>query len=83
MFDKPTRFNTVKAHFYCNFFVFGFFGQQAEVHRTVKVGILYSKTAEVNGTKPKSLRYRRAECLTGSKRAEQWKNPYSALKGFL
>ena len=37
-------------------FVFAFFGQQAEVHRTVNVGILSGKPAEVNGTKPKSLR---------------------------
>ena len=44
------------------------------------VGTLHSKPADVNGTKPKSLRYRRAKCPTDSKRAEQGTNPYSALK---
>ena len=37
-------------------FVFAFFGQQAEGHRTGNIGTLNSKAAEVNGTKPKSLR---------------------------
>ena len=41
------------------------------------------RSAEVNGTKPKSLRYRRAEYLTDSKRAEQWKNSCSALNSFI
>ena len=41
---------------YTSEFVFAFFGQQAEVHRTVNVGTLNMKSAEVNGTKPKSLR---------------------------
>ena len=59
------------------------FGQQAEVHRTVNVGTLDSKLAEVNGTKTKSLRYRRAKYLIDSKRAGQGNNPYSALKFFL
>ena len=48
----------------------------------MKVGTLNSKSAEVNGKKPKSLRYRCAECLTDSKRAEQGIDPYSALKAF-
>lgn len=46
----------------------------------VEIGALHSKPAEVNGTKLKSLRFRRAESLTGSKRAEQGCKPYSALK---
>ena len=37
----------------------------------MEVGILNSKSAEVNGKKPKSLRYRRANNLTDSKRTEQ------------
>ncbi len=37
----------------------------------MEVGTLNSKPAEVNGTKTKSLRYEREECLTDSKRAEQ------------
>ena len=47
----------------------------------VEIGALHSKPAEVNGTKLKSLRFRRAESLTGSKRAEQGCKPYSALLG--
>ena len=41
---------------YTSEFVFAFFGQKAEVHRTGNIGTLNSKPAEVNGTKPKSLR---------------------------
>ena len=37
----------------------------------MEVGVLNSKSVEVNGTKPKSLRYEREECLTDGKRAEQ------------
>ena len=37
----------------------------------MNIGTLNSKPAEVNGTKPKSLRYRRVNSLTYSKRAEQ------------
>ena len=37
-------------------FVFAFFGQQAKVHRTVIGKRSEYKSAEVNGTKPKSLR---------------------------
>ena len=58
-------------HFNTSVFVFAFFGQQAEVHRTVEIKRLFCRSAEVNGTKPKSLLYRRAKWLTGSKRAEQ------------
>ena len=43
----------------------------------MEVGVLNSKTAEVNGKKTKSLRYKRAESLTDSKRAGQGK--YSLL----
>ena len=49
----------------------------------MNVGTLNGKTAEVNGTKTKSLRYRRAKYLIDSKRAGQGNNPYSALKFFL
>ena len=48
----------------------------------MEIGTLHSKFAEVNGKEPKSLRYRRAKCLTDSKRAEQGIDPYSALKVF-
>ena len=37
----------------------------------MEVGILNSKSAEVNGEKTKSLRHRRANYLPDSKRAEQ------------
>ncbi len=49
----------------------------------MEVGILNSKSAEVNGEKTKSLRHRRANYLPDSKRAEQGNDPYSALKFFL
>ena len=49
----------------------------------MEVGVLNSKSAEVNGTKPKSLRYRRAECLTDSKRAEQGLILTRLLKSFM
>ena len=49
----------------------------------MEVGTLNSKPAEVNGTKPKSLRYRRAECLTDSKRAEQGLILTRLLKPFM
>ena len=55
--------NTLKSLFFsvCSVFTppkfdFAFFGQKAEVHRTVGVGTVYIKPAEVNGTKTKSLR---------------------------
>ena len=43
-------------HFNTSEFVFAFFGQQAEVHRTVEIRHLFCRSAEVNGTKTKSLR---------------------------
>ena len=49
----------------------------------MEIDALHSKFAEVNGTKPKSLRYKRVNNLTDSKRAEQGNDPYSALKVFL
>ena len=49
----------------------------------MEAGVLNSKSAEVNGTKPKSLRYRRAECLTDSKRAEQGLILTRLLKSFM
>ena len=52
------------------------------MHRTVKVGILNGKPAEVNGTKAKSLRTG-LEMLTDSKRAGQGKLPYLALDSFI
>ena len=52
-------------------FVFAFFGQQAEVHRTVNGKHLLNRSAEVNGAKPKSLRYTRAKRIVSEKRAEQ------------
>ena len=39
-------------------FVFAFFGQEAEVHRTVESGQNLCRCAEVNGAKTKSLRCR-------------------------
>ena len=39
----------------------------------MNVGTLNSKPAEVNGTKPKSLRYRFVKQLVSKKRAEQGK----------
>lgn len=39
----------------------------------MRVGTFDSKSAEVNGTKPKSLRYRHAKRLISQKRAEQGK----------
>ena len=41
------------------------------MHRTVNIGTLNIKSAEVNGTKPKSLRYTRAKLIVSGKRAEQ------------
>ena len=41
------------------------------MHRTVNGKYLLYRYAEVNGTKPKSLRYRLAKQLTNSKIAEQ------------
>ena len=52
------------------------------MHRTVKVGILYSKSAEVNGTKPKSLRTGR-EKLHRQHKSRVRKSPYSALDSFI
>ena len=49
----------------------------------MNVGALNIRSAEVNGTKPKSLRYRRAECLTDSKRAEQGLILTRLLKSFM
>ena len=49
----------------------------------MEVGTLNSKSAEVNGTKPKSLRYRRINSPTDSKRARQGCNPYVAPKLFI
>ena len=48
----------------------------------MKVGTMNSKTAEVNGTKAKSLRTG-LEMLTDSKRAGQGKLPYLALDSFI
>ena len=41
------------------------------MHRTVKGNYLPYRSAEVNGTKPKSLRYMRAKRIVSEKRAEQ------------
>ena len=50
----------------------------------MEISMLNIKTAEVNGTKPKSLRYYRcAECLTDSKKAEQGTNLTRFLKSFM
>ena len=49
----------------------------------MNVGTLNGKTAEVNGIKPKSLRYRFVKQLVSKKRAEQGNFPYSALQIFL
>ena len=46
----------------------------------MEIDALHSKFAGVNGTKPKSLRYRCVDSLTDSKRAKQGGNPYLALK---
>ena len=49
----------------------------------MNIGTLNSKPAEVNGTKPKSLRYRRAKCIIGNKRAEQGKLSLLGSKSLL
>ena len=48
----------------------------------MKVGILYSKTAEVNGTKPKSLRTGR-EMPHRQQKSRAMEDPYSALQVLL
>ena len=53
------------------------------MHRTVEIKRLFCRSAEVNGTKPKSLRCRRTKCLIYSKRAEQGKGSYSTLNSFI
>ena len=53
------------------------------MHRTVKVGILDSKPAEVNGTKSKSLRYRHVKRACKQKKSRERKLPYSALNSFI
>ena len=52
-------------------FVFAFFGQEAEVHRTVERVQNPCRCAEVNGAKTKSLRCGRVEWLITQKRAGQ------------
>ena len=68
-------------------FVFAFFGQQAEVHRTVEGKHLFSQSAEVNGTKPKSLRYRLVKRLVNQKESRARKqsllSSQSAFMGVL
>ena len=49
----------------------------------MEVGILNSKSAEVNGTKPKSLCYRRAKSRTDGKIAEQGLILTRLLKSFM
>ena len=49
----------------------------------MEISMLNIKTAEVNGTKPKSLRRRRAKSPTHSKRAEQGTNLTRFLKSFM
>ena len=49
----------------------------------MEISLLNIKTAEVNGTKPKSLRRRRAKSPTHSKRAEQGTNLTRFLKSFM
>ena len=51
------------------------------MHRTVRVGTLNSKSAEVNGTKPKSLRTGR-EMPHRQQKSRAREFPYSALKVF-
>ena len=53
------------------------------MHRTVNVRRHGYEVCGSQRKKPKSLRYRRTECLVDSKRAEQGTQPYSALKLFL
>ena len=44
------------------------------MHRTVNGKHLLNRSAEVNGAKPKSLRYKRVKRLVSKKRAEQGKS---------
>ena len=53
------------------------------MHRTVEIGILSSKFAEVNGTKTKSLRYRHVKRACKQKKSQARNFPYSALNSFL
>ena len=49
----------------------------------MKRDLIPCRSAEVNGTKTKSLRCRRTKCPIDSKRAEQGKSPYSAQKSYI
>ena len=51
--------------------VFAFFGQQAEVHRTVGEKYLLCRSAEVNGTKTKSPLWGGERDVEGKKKTRQ------------
>ena len=62
-------------------FVFAFFGQEAEVHRTVERVQNLCRCAEVNGAKTKSLRCRLVERLIGKK--SRARKPCSAQRLYM